>query len=323
VTPPERTLIVGSGEPAAAIGRKIELFEDMHLKQERIESPADHLEHRNGDEDAAMARALAGVDRVILAWGDAHPEFIERLLGHCRRLEVKLSVISPFRGRARPTLRLSQVADLPILEYNTWDIPRSTRLLKRSADVAVAAATLVVLAPLFAVIAAAIKLSDRGPVFFRQQRAGQGGRPFSMVKFRSMTVDAEAHLSRLIDVDGLPEPVFKLRPDPRVTPVGRVLRRFSLDELPQLWNVLRGEMSLVGPRPEELAIVGRYRPEHGFRLQLKPGMTGPMQVFGRGELSFEERLAVEIDYVENVSIGRDLALLMQTVPTVIRGTGAF
>ena len=174
-TPPERTLIVGSGEPAAAIGRKIELFKDMHLKQERIESPADHLEHRNGDEDTAMGHALAEVDRVILAWGDAHPEFIERLLGHCRRLEVKLSVISPFRGRARPTLRLSQVADLPILEYNTWDVPRSTRLLKRAADAAIAGAALVVLAPLFAAIGAAIKLSDRGPVFFRQQRAGQGG----------------------------------------------------------------------------------------------------------------------------------------------------
>jgi lipopolysaccharide/colanic/teichoic acid biosynthesis glycosyltransferase len=236
---------------------------------------------------------------------------------------VKLSVISPFRGRARPTLRLSQVADLPILEYNTWDVPRSTRLLKRSADAVVAATALVVLAPLFLVIGAAIKLSDRGPVFFSQQRAGRGGRPFRMLKFRSMTVDAEEHLSRLIDLRELPEPVFKLRPDPRVTPVGRLLRRFSLDELPQLWNVLRGDMSLVGPRPEELLIVERYRPEHGVRLQLKPGMTGPMQVFGRAELSFEERLAVEIDYVENVSIGRDLALIMQTVPAVVRGTGAF
>ena len=323
LTPPERTLIVGSGEPAAAIGRKIELFKDMHLKQERIESPADHLERRNGDEDAAMDRALDGVDRVVLAWGDAHPEFIERLLGRCRRLEVKLSVISPFRGRARPTLRLSQVADLPILEYNTWDVPRSTRLLKRAGDACAAATALILLAPAFALIGAAIKLSDRGPVFFRQQRAGQGGRPFTMIKFRSMTVDAEQHLDQLIDLRRLPEPVFKLRPDPRVTPVGRFLRRFSLDELPQLWNVLRGDMSIVGPRPEELAIVERYGAEHGIRLQLKPGMTGPMQVFGRAELSFEERLAVEIDYVENVSIGRDLALIMQTVPAVVRGTGAF
>lgn len=323
LTPPERTLIVGTGEPAVAIGRKIELFKDMHLKQERIESPADHLQHRNGEEDAAMDRALAGVDRVILAWGDAHPEFIERLLGHCRRLEVKLSVISPFRGRARPTLRLSQVADLPILEYNTWDVPRSTRLLKRAGDACAAATALILLAPAFALIGAAIKLSDRGPVFFRQQRAGRGGRPFTMLKFRSMNVNAEEHLDQLIDLHHLPEPVFKLRPDPRVTPVGRFLRRFSLDELPQLWNVLRGEMSLVGPRPEELAMVERYGTEHGIRLQLKPGMTGPMQVFGRAELSFEERLAVEIDYVENVSIGRDLALIMQTVPAVVRGTGAF
>ena len=117
--------------------------------------------------------------------------------------------------------------------------------------------------------------------------------------------------------------MFKLRPDPRVTRVGRFLRRFSLDELPQLVNVIRGEMSMVGPRPEEVSVADRYQPEHRFRLMVKPGITGPMQVFGRGELTFEERLAVEIDYVENLSLTRDLWLLAQTIPAVVRGTGAF
>ncbi len=270
-----------------------------------------------------MKKALAGIDRVVLAWSDADPWFIERLLGHCRRLEVKLSVISPFRGRARPSLQLSQVADLPVLEYNTWDVPRSTVALKRVVDVALASFALVVLAPVFAAIAAAIKLDDRGPVFFRQRRAGKDNKPFTIVKFRSMCVDAEERLEGLVDLDDLESPMFKLCPDPRITRVGRFLRRFSLDELPQLINVLRGEMSLVGPRPEQVMVADRYLPEHTFRLEVKPGVTGPMQVFGRGELTFEERLAVEIDYVENVSVTRDLALLAQTLPAVIRGTGAF
>jgi lipopolysaccharide/colanic/teichoic acid biosynthesis glycosyltransferase len=124
-------------------------------------------------------------------------------------------------------------------------------------------------------------------------------------------------------LDELPEPMFKLQADPRVTRVGRVLRRFSLDELPQLFNVLRGEMSIVGPRPEQVELVERYSPEHRFRLQVKPGMTGPMQVFGRGDLDFAERLAVEFDYVENVSLARDLRILMQTLPVVLRGDGAY
>jgi lipopolysaccharide/colanic/teichoic acid biosynthesis glycosyltransferase len=138
-----------------------------------------------------------------------------------------------------------------------------------------------------------------------------------------MHVDAERHLPQLVDIHALSEPMFKLRPDPRVTRVGRFQRRYSIDELPQLINVARGEMSLVGPRPEEVSVVDCYQPEHMFRLAVKPGITGPMQVFGRGELSFDERMAVEIDYVENLSVTRDLWLLGQTVPAVLRGTGAF
>ena len=179
------------------------------------------------------------------------------------------------------------------------------------------------LAPIFIAIAIAIKLDDGGPVFFHQRRAGRNHRSFRILKFRSMCVDAEQQLPELVDLDALESPMFKLRSDPRITRVGRFLRRHSLDELPQLINVLRGEMSLVGPRPEQTELVDRYSPEHRFRLAVKPGVTGPMQVFGRGELSFEERLAVEIDYVENVSVSRDLVLLAQTVPAVFRGKGAF
>jgi lipopolysaccharide/colanic/teichoic acid biosynthesis glycosyltransferase len=169
----------------------------------------------------------------------------------------------------------------------------------------------------------AIRLDSRGPVIFTQFRAGTGGRPFRMYKLRTMTADAEESLSEIVRLEDLREPMFKLPNDPRVTRVGRLLRRFSFDELPQLVNVLRGQMSIVGPRPEQVELVERYAPEHRFRLEVKPGMTGPMQVFGRGELSFGERLAVELDYVENMSLGRDLRILFQTAPAIIRGTGAF
>jgi lipopolysaccharide/colanic/teichoic acid biosynthesis glycosyltransferase len=172
-------------------------------------------------------------------------------------------------------------------------------------------------------VAVAIKLTSRGPVLFAQRRAGLGGDPFRMLKFRTMVDGAEERLVDVVRVEDLADPMFKLRRDPRVTAVGRFLRRWSLDELPQFVNVLRGEMSLVGPRPEQLDLVERYRPEHRFRLEARPGMTGPMQVFGRGDLSFDERLAVEREYIENVSLGRDVRIMLMTVPVVLSGHGAF
>ena len=264
-----------------------------------------------------------GIDRVVLAWSNAAPAFIEHLLTHCRRLEVKLSVVSPFRGLARPAEKLSHVAELPVLEYNTWDVPRSTMALKRALDLAGAAIALTLLAPVFVVTAIAIKLDERGPVFYRQTRAGRHGKPFRMIKFRSMSNDAEERLAELIAIDRLDPPVFKVRADPRVTRVGRFIRRFSIDELPQLINVLRGEMSLVGPRPEELILVERYDDQDKFRFVLRPGLTGPMQVLGRGELNFGERLAVDLDYLETLSVTRDMRLIALTLPAVIRGKGAY
>jgi lipopolysaccharide/colanic/teichoic acid biosynthesis glycosyltransferase len=144
-----------------------------------------------------------------------------------------------------------------------------------------------------------------------------------MYKFRTMIADAEERLADLVHFDELSDPMFKLRDDPRVTTVGRFLRRTSLDELPQLVNVLKGDMSLVGPRPEQLELVERYAPEQRFRLVVKPGVTGPMQVFGRGDLTFAERLAVERDYIENLSLGRDLHILLMTLPVMVLGKGAY
>jgi lipopolysaccharide/colanic/teichoic acid biosynthesis glycosyltransferase len=220
-------------------------------------------------------------------------------------------------------VQLNHVADLPVVEYNTWDVSRSTLALKRIIDLLVAVPAIVLLSPVFLAIAIAIRVDSRGPVVIAQLRAGLGGRPFRMYKFRTMVADAAERLTDLVSIDDLPEPVFKLPDDPRVTRVGRFLRRTSLDELVQLFNVVTGDMSLVGPRPEAMAFVERYGPDQRFRLAVKPGMTGPMQVYGRGYLRFDERLAVEREYVENLSLTRDVRILALTSAAVFSGRGAF
>lgn len=194
------------------------------------------------------------------------------------------------------------------------------RAAKRALDVLLAAVGLALCAPLLLACALAIRLSDGGPALFVQERVGQGGRRFRMYKLRTMVVGAEALQPALPnDATG---PVFKMRHDPRVTPVGRVLRRFSLDELPQLVNVLRGEMSLVGPRPPIPAEVDRYEPWHLRRLTVLPGLTGLWQVSGRSDLPFDRGVALDLAYIDGWTLSLDLWLILRTVPVVLKGTGA-
>jgi lipopolysaccharide/colanic/teichoic acid biosynthesis glycosyltransferase len=303
-TSPEQVLVVGNGSLAQAMRRKIALFNDLHMEAVEPENE------------------LTGIDRVVLAHERVEAGEIARIADLCRSYEAKLSLISPLRGQATPQA-ISRLAELPVFEYITSDVSRSTMLLKRVLDLIVGLPMALLAAVLFPFIALAIWIGDRGPVLFVQTRVGLNGESFRLYKFRTMVVGAERSLTDLVQFDELPEPMFKLRQDPRVTPVGRVLRRLSLDEIPQLWNLVRGDMGLVGPRPEQVELVERYGPEHRFRLSVKPGLTGPMQIHGRGELTFSERLAVELDYVENLSLGRDLRILALTPVSVIRGTGAF
>lgn len=195
-------------------------------------------------------------------------------------------------------------------------------LLKRTMDIIGSILGMALTVLLYPFIALAIKLDTKGPVIFKQERVGQEGKPFTLYKFRSMCANAESELDYLVELDALPEPVFKRKDDPRLTRVGRSLRRWSLDELPQFWNVLKGEMSLVGPRPEETRFVALYDDWHRRRLAIKPGMTGPMQVNGRGDLPLDIRVRLDLDYIENYSLWRDIKILLQTVPAVIRGAGA-
>lgn len=320
-TPPESVALIGDGEALESMRRKFGLFRDMHF-----ELSSEHLVDDLGSgvkRIDALARITGEVDRIVLAAGRVDPDLISDLNALCRDRQVKLSVVSPLRGKALPSLQIAQVADLPILEYNTWDPSRSSILIKRSFDVIVAGIGLLILLPFMPIVALIIKLDSPGPVFFSQVRAGLGGRPFRMYKLRTMQADAEDVIDSIIDFDQLEEPAFKLRNDPRVTRVGKTLRRLSVDELPQLFNVFVGEMSIVGPRPEQVELVERYSSDDRFRLTVKPGITGPMQIFGRGELTFAERLAVELEYVENPSLARDLRIILHTIPAVFRGTGAY
>jgi lipopolysaccharide/colanic/teichoic acid biosynthesis glycosyltransferase len=236
---------------------------------------------------------------------------------------VKLTVVPPTRGIFGTATHLGHVADLPLLDYNTWYVSPSTLALKRIFDVVASIVGLVLFSPLALLCALAILLDNGRPVLFRQLRAGENGRCFRIFKFRTMVRNAEEMLPELVSIDELRDPMFKLRSDPRVTRVGRHLRRLSLDELPQLLNVLRGEMSIVGPRPELVDLVDRYEPAHEIRLRVKPGITGPWQVYGRSELTFDEVLSVEREYVENLSLGRDLRIILMTIPAVFGRRGAF
>jgi exopolysaccharide biosynthesis polyprenyl glycosylphosphotransferase len=316
IAPAQRVLIVGDGPLAHAVVRKLELFPDIHAEiAGRIESCSALRE--------GLDELRTDLDRIVIACSELSEELLEKLLPFCRLRRVKLTVIPPTRGMFGTATHLTHIADLPLLDYNTWDISRSTVGLKRAFDMGVAVSGLILAFPLFVLVGLATLLDSGRPIFFRQTRAGERGRPFQMLKFRTMVRDAETMLAELVPFEQLDAPMFKLKADPRVTRVGRLLRRTSIDELPQLINVLRGEMSIVGPRPEQLDLVDRYAPEHQFRLQIKPGITGPMQVYGRGELTFDERLAVEREYVENLSLARDLRILVMTLPAVFGRRGAF
>ncbi len=197
------------------------------------------------------------------------------------------------------------------------------RRVKRVTDILLALVAIVLHAPILAVIAVAIFLDSPGPVIFRQRRLGQHGRPFMMFKFRSMVDGAEARLEEVLDLNEASGPVFKIREDPRVTRVGRLLRRLSLDEMPQFFNVLHGDMSLVGPRPPLPEEVARYTPRQRRRLAVRPGMTCIWQISGRSEVSFDEWVEMDLAYIENWSLLLDMQILLRTIPAVLSRRGAF
>jgi lipopolysaccharide/colanic/teichoic acid biosynthesis glycosyltransferase len=290
---------------------------------ERREAAPRELPALGSTADLREVAQRYAIERVVLVEQQMTEQETERLIEVCKAEGLALTFLPQHHGLLGPGIELNRLAELPVLDFRFSDAPWSTLMLKRALDLIVSATLLAFLSPLLLGIAALILVDSGRPVLFRQSRVGKGGKPFTMVKFRTMVTDAEDRLAEVVDLEKLDEPAFKIRDDPRVTRAGRFLRRTSLDELPQLLNVLAGAMSLVGPRPEEEAVVALYDERQRIRLAVKPGLTGPMQVYGRGDLSFEERLAMERDYLDNLSITGDLAILLRTPGAIIRGDGAY
>lgn len=280
-----------------------------------------------GEVDVLEIIGELDVDRILLASSVGSLGEGAGLVSELAELNLHLDVVPGWEEVMGSRLELNEMEGMPLLTLPSTRLSRSSLLLKRVLDALVATCALALFAPLLALSAMAIKLDSPGPVLFRQRRVGKEGTRFELLKLRSMSVDAEelkqgvAHLS--IHGAGTETGIFKVSEDPRVTRVGRVLRRFSVDEIPQLFNVLRGDMSLVGPRPlpedEDSRIEGRFR----RRVDLQPGVTGLWQVHGRSNIPFEGMVDLDYLYVTNWSLWSDMKLLIRTVTVVLRGSGAY
>ncbi len=272
----------------------------------------------------ATAAAGLGVDTVIVA---GHPrggsEFIRNLGWDLEGTSAELVLSSRLTDVAGPRIHFRPVEGLPLIHVEIPQFEGGKHVLKRALDVAMCAGAIILLLPLLAAVAIAIRVESPGAVIFLQERVGRNGRTFRMLKFRSMVHDAEDRLAHLRERNQGSGLLFKMKDDPRVTRVGRVLRKYSLDELPQLWNVLVGDMSLVGPRPPLPAEVRRYEKHVRRRLYIKPGLTGMWQVNGRSDLSWEESVRLDLYYVENWSLTGDLIILWRTFKVVVNPVGAY
>jgi exopolysaccharide biosynthesis polyprenyl glycosylphosphotransferase len=267
-----------------------------------------------------IARVHAA-DAVLIAQGALGGTTAERVYRDLQGLPVDLHLTAGPLGVAANRVAVQRFGDLPVLGLRRVELSGWQQALKRLFDLVLVSGALVVLSPLLLVCAVAVRLSGPGPILFKQTRVGQHGREFTIHKFRSMVIDAEERLAELRErneADGL---LFKLADDPRVTRVGKFMRSWSLDELPQLFDVLRGDMSLVGPRPPLPSEVAQYDAWLRNRLRVKPGMTGMWQISGRHETSFDQYVRHDLFYVENWSLPLDLFIVLRTIPAVLRRSG--
>jgi len=328
----QNTIVLGAGEVGQAIARKIlkhpeygmNLVGFVDARPKERAPDLGHLTLLGGIDDIPGLVRMLDVERVIVAFSNDSREDVVLLLRGLSELNVQVDVVPRFFDLLSPAVDIHSLEGLPLLGLRPPRLSRSSAYLKRSVDVAGAVVGLVLLAPLFAAVTVAVKLDSPGPVFFRQVRMGRGDRTFRIVKFRTMVPDADerkaevAHLNKHAHNGGDPR-MFKIENDPRITRAGRLLRRLSIDELPQLWNVVRGDMSLVGPRPLILAEHAHVSDWAGRRLDLRPGITGLWQVLGRDGIQFEEMVRLDYVYVTSWSLGGDVRLLLRTIPLVLAG----
>lgn len=322
-----RVLLVGSEASVTVIAREFARMPEAGYRVAGACVPGsggDHLPGTRIPVEYGVDHALAvmrdfGADTVVITSADElGPDQVRRLSWGLIPGAEHLVVAPSLIDIGGPRIHTRPVAGLPLMHVETPRFEGRKLVAKRIFDLIISFAIVVMLSPLLAMLAVCVKATSPGPVFYRQVRVGLKGRPFTMLKFRSMSDGADAHLAALLARDGTDtKPLFKVQNDPRVTSIGRVLRKYSLDELPQLFNVLHGSMSLVGPRPQRSAEVELYDHAAGRRLFVQPGMTGLWQVSGRSTLSWEESVRLDLYYVENWSITGDLTILVRTFRAVI------
>jgi exopolysaccharide biosynthesis polyprenyl glycosylphosphotransferase len=327
----QNTIIVGAGRVGQSIARKYLQHPEYGIRllgfvddepRERRDDIGDLTLLGPLSDLTDLVRAY-GVERVVIAFSNIPEVELLDLVRTLRESDVQTDIVPRLYEVVPPNIGIHGVEGLPLVNLPPFRMARSSVYLKRTLDIVVSLTSLIVLAPLLALVAGLIKLDSRGPIFFKQTRMGAKDRPFDMLKFRTMVVDADdrkhevAHLNKHLEPGGDAR-MFKVRNDPRVTRVGRALRRYSIDELPQLINVLKGEMSLVGPRPLILDEDQHVRDWARSRVRLQPGITGPWQVLGRENIPFQEMVTLDYFYVTSWSMLNDLRLLLQTVPAVAR-----
>jgi len=322
-------LIIGSSDMARIVARKLHSSPQLGYKIAGVCS--DVSEQSSGIEDVPYLGTPDQFDAILLRHAIDEVFISDSNISHFKLLEiVSVSEQMGINVKMVPTVYdllidfadMNDLDGLPLVAIREQPMYELSLWVKRVFDILFALTVLILTLPLCLVIALLIKLDSKGPLFFSQVRAGVGGKPFRMYKFRSMYPDAELQLNNLIDLDTLDEPVFKLEKDPRITRVGYWLRRTSLDEIPQFWNVIKGDMSVVGPRPEETQLVDKYNIWQQRRLKAKPGITGMQQVMCRGTTSLSDRIKFDIYYLRKHSLLLDIWIILKTIPVVISGRGA-
>ncbi|MDO8672303.1 MAG: sugar transferase [Dehalococcoidia bacterium] len=263
------------------------------------------------------------IDEVFIALPNTSHRTVLQIMRQCERMGVSFKIVPDLYEMSLSRVSINDVRGIPLIGVKEVSISGGNLVVKRVVDIIVAAAVLAVLSPLWLFIAILIRLDSSGPVLFAQPRLGKGGVIFNCLKFRSMKVNAEAEKEVLQEQNEASGPIFKMKDDPRVTRVGKLMRRLSIDEIPQFINVLKGEMSLVGPRPPIPAEVEQYEDWHKERLEIAPGITGLWQVSGRSDLPFDEMVMLDIYYIENWTLGLDFNILFRTIPAVLTGRGAY
>jgi exopolysaccharide biosynthesis polyprenyl glycosylphosphotransferase len=326
-------LIVGTGRRAIEVARTIEGHKYWGYKLLGFVSDGHRLSNgwarfRVYGTVPDLRRLLEGgqfaepIDEIVFAVTRKKLDAMKQIFLMCEELGIRARVAMNFFPNRVARIELEELEGIPFLTFTTTPSNESQLALKRLLDIAVSMVLLTLSLPAIAIAALAIKLSSPGSVLFRQERMGLNGRLFMLFKFRTMFEDAHERRGEVTHLNQMTGPVFKAKSDPRITAVGRVLRKFSLDELPQLWNVLKGDMSLVGPRPPIPEEVAAYHRWHRRRLSMKPGLTCLWQVSGRNNVDFDRWMQMDLQYIDNWSPSLDLKILLRTIPAVLSGRGA-